>query len=607
MRNTREITDNCDSFPCQHNGTCLPVNATIPGDLLFNCSCMPGYTGQRCENEVNYCDSAPCQNGANCTTHHDWLNHTCDCVPGYSGLNCEINIDECASSPCLNGQCVDEVNGYICICPGYSGLNCEIDIDECASSPCLNGQCVDEVNGYRCICPGWSGVNCDVDINECNVTNTNRSEPCVHGKCVNTPGSFHCECANTGYYGSRCENDTDECANPLTCHNGAICTNTPGDYDCNCTLGYEEKNCEVANCSAVKCEHGGNCSVNPQGQWLCDCVTFFQGALCETRGPCVDAPCKNSAVCHQGETGPDYNCTCLQGWRGKNCSEDINECTELTPCQNNATCTNSDGSYKCTCVPGYIGRHCEQDVNECASQPCQNGGVCHDELNHFRCDCSNTGYEGGQCEVDIDECNDAPCHKRGNCTNLPGTFACVCLSGYVGDTCHSVNPCNDTEYCQNGGSCTYDVDNIKQSVNASCMCVDDWTGPHCAVVVPSLDMVRDDLVPLIVGVGFGAVILFVIIGVEYHHNGWCGRVGARMITSSAKSMGDNGLGTTNLIIIIIIAIILPVIIIVAIVLIMMARGKRATRGTYSPSRQEMSGSRVEMGNVLKLPPEERLI
>jgi len=40
---------------------------------------------------------------------------------------------------------------------------------------------------------------------------------------------------------------------------------------------------------------------------------MLPGALCETRGPCVDAPCKNSAVCHQGETGPDYNCTCLQG------------------------------------------------------------------------------------------------------------------------------------------------------------------------------------------------------------------------------------------------------------------------------------------------------
>ena len=41
--------------------------------------------------------------------------------------------------------------------------------------------------------------------------------------------------------------------------------------------------------------------------------------------------------------------------------------------------------------------------------------------------------------------------------------------------------------------------------------------------------------------------------------------------------------------------------------LIMARSKRATRGTYSPSRQEICGSRMEMGNQLKVPPEERLI
>lgn len=44
-----------------------------------------------------------------------------------------------------------------------------------------------------------------------------------------------------------------------------------------------------------------------------------------------------------------------------------------------------------------------------------------------------------------------------------------------------------------------------------------------------------------------------------------------------------------------------------IIFLMAARKKRATRGAYSPSQQETSGSRVELGNVLKKPPEERLI
>lgn len=35
--------------------------------------------------------------------------------------------------------------------------------------------------------------------------------------------------------------------------------------------------------------------------------------------------------------------------------------------------------------------------------------------------------------------------------------------------------------------------------------------------------------------------------------------------------------------------------------------RRATQGTYSPSRQEKDGARVEMWNVIKMPPTERLI
>lgn len=41
--------------------------------------------------------------------------------------------------------------------------------------------------------------------------------------------------------------------------------------------------------------------------------------------------------------------------------------------------------------------------------------------------------------------------------------------------------------------------------------------------------------------------------------------------------------------------------------VVMARNKRATRGTYSPSAQEYCNPRLEMDNVLKPPPEERLI
>jgi len=48
-------------------------------------------------------------------------------------------------------------------------------------------------------------------------------------------------------------------------------------------------------------------------------------------------------------------------------------------------------------------------------------------------------------------------------------------------------------------------------------------------------------------------------------------------------------------------------ILVVFCLVLTARKKRQSEGTYSPSSQEVAGARLEMGSVLKVPPEERLI
>lgn len=42
-------------------------------------------------------------------------------------------------------------------------------------------------------------------------------------------------------------------------------------------------------------------------------------------------------------------------------------------------------------------------------------------------------------------------------------------------------------------------------------------------------------------------------------------------------------------------------------MVLTARKRRQSEGTYSPSQQEVAGARLEMGSVLKVPPEERLI
>ena len=33
---------------------------------IFQCSCLPGYSGSTCEVDINDCDKNPCRNGATC-------------------------------------------------------------------------------------------------------------------------------------------------------------------------------------------------------------------------------------------------------------------------------------------------------------------------------------------------------------------------------------------------------------------------------------------------------------------------------------------------------------------------------------------------------------
>lgn len=125
------------------------------------------------------------------------------------------DIDECASSPCAaGGTCVDQVDGFECICPEqWVGATCQLgkgptgqvcawtaccacrrlllvllglqvpggqagrwgsspilplvsstDANECEGKPCLNAfSCKNLIGGYYCDCiPGWKGVNCHI-------------------------------------------------------------------------------------------------------------------------------------------------------------------------------------------------------------------------------------------------------------------------------------------------------------------------------------------------------------------------------------------------------------------------------------------------------------
>ncbi|MEN0063355.1 MAG: calcium-binding EGF-like domain-containing protein [Myxococcota bacterium] len=152
----------------------------------------------------------------------------------------------------------------------------------------------------------------------------------------------------------------------------------------------------------------------------------------------------------------------------KGVCEDIDECVD-SPCDENATCTNLDGTFECDCTQGYEGDGTTtcRDIDGCASNPCAQGAdpmaICTDVpapgIGHT-CECSSNSFvdASGSCDL----CNTpieglmplpptVSCIGEGDCegqtVNCPSDRDCMveCLSR---DSCPSL-----TVECDPGFRC----------------------------------------------------------------------------------------------------------------------------------------------------------
>ena len=157
---------------CENLNECLSqsINCNqgvcVDGDGAGTCTCNPGYTGQFCDESINYCLDINCSGNGDCI--NELSTYSCNCTPGFTGRDCETDIDDCVGVTCNGrGNCTDLVNNYQCTCdPGYTDRDCETDISECVGVNCSgNGQCVDGENNFTCLCqPGFTGDLCSVEI-----------------------------------------------------------------------------------------------------------------------------------------------------------------------------------------------------------------------------------------------------------------------------------------------------------------------------------------------------------------------------------------------------------------------------------------------------------
>ena len=148
------------------------------------------------------------------------------------------------------------------------------------------------------------------DINECDST------PCdVNAMCQDTNGSFVCAC-NSGFSG-----------------NAFTCSSKLQFFVC---MSYSYPfitHADINECDSTPCDMNAMCQ-DTNGSFVCACNSGFSGNgfTCSSKLLYYHISCSYPFMTHA----------------------DINEC-DITPCDVNAMCQDTNGSFVCACNPGFSG------------------------------------------------------------------------------------------------------------------------------------------------------------------------------------------------------------------------------------------------------------
>ncbi|XP_046553547.1 LOW QUALITY PROTEIN: uncharacterized protein LOC124262974 [Haliotis rubra] len=428
----------CSPQPCKNSGTCNSW-----GDVRYQCTCLPGFTGVNCETEVDECKENPsgCLYGGTCVNGDN--SYSCTCKPGFGDDHCHNEAVLCTSGRCSNGLCINNYDNVTadCICdnPFEKDSNGECtEKDFCSPSPCATNnteRCDKLTGGYRCVCKsGYEGSLCQHNIDDC------ASKPCVHGTCVDKVTTFSCQC-DDGWTGPTCTSDIVDCKNQCPTEKTERCVDLNQDYRCECKPGYTGKNCtEMINeCDSLPCMHGGTC-VDQLADYSCNCTPGWEGKNCQNiANTCSGISCQNDATCFP--VFEDYFCSCQKGTQGRLCESSPKVCDLVKPCTAQGTCQQSGGSATCKCGSLYSGVSCELIKDTCSANVCNNGGNCSlvQPMGHT-CNCPE-GFSGDNCQTKDDVCSNK-CPSGTTCLSEGRETFCLCTPPKIlsGTSCKDTSP-----------------------------------------------------------------------------------------------------------------------------------------------------------------------
>uniref|UniRef100_A0A8C5DXC3 Neural EGFL like 2 n=1 Tax=Gouania willdenowi TaxID=441366 RepID=A0A8C5DXC3_GOUWI len=372
----------------------------------------------RAEEKMNALDGCYCERTCNISgvvyrEDEGWTDGCMNCTCTNGSVHCETI--SCPPAQCPAGTTPTYVKGVcckecqrkglqslskriFCLCPSQDRTMHQI----VSSEPCPELNCPEAEQitlSDRCckICQGHDFCS--------------EGHGCVeHSDCVNLEAGDCCVCKD-GFRPLREDNayceDIDECAEGKHyCRENTMCVNTPGSFMCICLTGYiriDDYSCtehDVCLSGLHNCDENALC-LNIVGGHSCSCKPGYMGNGTVCKALC-DGLCQNGGTC----ASPN-NCICQQGFTGKRCETDINECAEgFIECDSKSTCVNLPGWYHCECRDGYHdngffsanGESCV-DINECKTgrNTCTNDTVCFNLEGSYDCRCPHGHNCTGDC------------------------------------------------------------------------------------------------------------------------------------------------------------------------------------------------------------------